>query len=165
MIIIKTTLISILLVASTIVNAEFKKDIQFNVVFQGYAFHTEDKYTKEDIKKYDPEHPEYNEKNKAFGIEVVGQKHGFIAGVYHDSYFTRAKYIGGVYLPLRTKYVDFGIQYGLITSPSYAEGAILPLLVPYMVLHAGYVGVNVMYLPKFTANGSHVLGFQLKIML
>lgn len=161
--------------------AGFKKEFQFNVVFQSYAWHSEPKYAdaylaeldrywnqfteNADDSYYDrPEHETYNEVNDSFGLEFIGERHGLVIGVYRDSYHTRAKYIAGLYLPVRTKYIDFGFEYGVVKSPSYLDNDLLFMILPYFSAHVGHVGFNLLYIPKFTSKGAHVIGLQLKVL-
>ena len=109
---------------------------------------------------------DYNEYNPAVGLELIDGKHGFTVGTYIDSYKTRARYIGGLYLPYKRKYVNMGLMYGVITSPSYVGGKIIPMVLPYMkVKVTEYAGINTMLLPKFQSNGAWVVGVQFYINL
>jgi len=153
---------------------------EVNVIVQSYSWHSNPKYSGEELAEYDHtieifgedwfnedqliKHRNYNETNKTFGIEWIGDRHGFSTGVYVDSFYTRAKWVAGLWLPHRTKHVDLGLMYGLVKSPSYVKGDIVPMVIPYFALKAGYIGVNFIALPKATSNGAWVVGMQYKLM-
>ena len=108
---------------------------------------------------------QHNEYNPAIGLELIDGKHGFTVGMYRDSYSTTARYIGGLYLPYQSSHTKLGLMYGAVLSPSYNEGNILPMVLPYASFNYSRLGVNVMYLPKFQKGGAHTIGIQFKLML
>ena len=115
--------------------------------------------------KSDKDTTKYNERNPALGLELIGSKHGFTIGKYKDSYYTTAKYIGGLYLPYQTSHTKLGLMYGVVRSPSYLDNQVIPMVMPYFTAHWRTIGINVLYVPKFQKNGAHVIGVQFKMML
>ena len=156
---------------------EAKAEFQTNVVFQSYSWHSAAKFSDEylaEVDNYNEQYGdllgninidrEYNETNEALGIELIGKRHGFVAGVYRDSFNTWAKYAAGIYLHTRRKHVDLGFLYGMIQSPSYFGGDPLFMVLPYLSIHAGPIGINFMYIPKTSRDTAHVIAAQLKVM-
>lgn len=134
-------------------------DLEQNIILYGMS-----KHIKSSTDSY-----KYNERNPSLGFEVISGSHGVTIGKYKDSYSTTAKYIAGLYLPYRSSHTKLGLMYGAVRSPSYSEKAgrkYIPMMLPYLSVNtdAG-LGLNILYLPKFTSNGAHVLGFQFKFRL
>jgi len=104
----------------------------------------------------------YNESNYSIGFEHNKGKHGYTAFAYKDSYNTYAKVIGGIYMPIQGTYGSLGILYGVVHSPSYMDGDILPAALPRYEYKLKQFAVNVLFLPKFKKNGAYVFGMQFK---
>ena len=134
-------------------------DLEQNIILYSMSRHIKDS----------ADNTKYNERNPAVGLEVIAGSHGLTIGKYEDSYSTTARYIAGLYLPYRSSHTKLGLMYGAVRSPSYSEKAgrkYIPMVLPYLSVNTDIgLGVNVLYLPKFTSNGAHVFGLQFKILL
>ena len=107
----------------------------------------------------------YNEANYSIGFEHIKGKHGYTAFAYKDSYNTIAKAMAGIYMPIQGKYGALGVLYGVVQSPSYIDGKIIPMALPRYEYKMKKFAINLMFLPKFKRNGAHVIGMQLKMRM
>lgn len=104
---------------------------------------------------------DWNEVNRGVGFQVdrdwkEGWKIGLTGGVYEDSFYTVAKYFGGmVYKHMYTNkqgwYFDAGVAGVVLSSPSYYSnlpGDLIPAPIPFIGFGYDTDGVQLMYLPE-----------------
>ena len=67
-----------------------------------------------------------NEDNKLIAIEYMSGNHGVHASSFTNTFNNQSYAIGGSYVPLRYKYAEFGVLYGVVSG--YKKGQ-LPVVI------------------------------------
>ena len=147
---------------------------EINLIVGTTSWHsTEGFYTKDDNGEWSQESTPWNGKNTGIGIEYGLSNHFLLSvGYMKNSYHKNMVYGGLIYKSSFGKYLDLGIQGGLLKSdkthsPGYNYGNLMPLVMPYVSLKYKTMAVNLIYEPGgiLSDRDVHVFAIQWKLRL